>query len=265
MNSPLARLRIAGAILVLIFVGFLIFGRHGMRRQHGPIWTDIEPRIRSYIGTKTLLSALTGVLADDLARPLRGTCYPDDFLSEAAKVLARQMVAAYQKEGRLPELTPTLQSNGLTVYSDVEAKTPVEALQNFLHQAQSGAYISLQAYVQPTAETDEALLAFRTRLRDQSRLATTIGYGPRFLHSTGQLHKGDAGKGLFIQLTANTAQDAGIPDEAGRPESMMTFGVLKTAQALGDRQALLDNGRQVIRFHLSGDVPEQLKQLAEAK
>lgn len=88
-----------------------------------------------------------------------------------------------------------------------------------------------------------------------------MGYGPRFLHSTGQLHKGDAGQGLFIQFTADNVQDADIPDEAGKSGS--SIGVLKAAQALGDRQALLDNGRQVIRFHLGGDAPGQLKQLSE--
>ncbi len=137
-----------------------------------------------------------------------------------------------------------------------------EELQAFLAQAQAGDYISLQAYVQPTAETDAALLALRTRLRDHLKLATTVGYGPRFLHSTGQLHKGDAGNGLFIQFTADDSQDRAIPDEAGSPESTMSFGVLKMAQALGDKQALLDSGRRVIRFHLGDDVVGGLNLLA---
>ena len=134
----------------------------------------------------------------------------------------------------------------------------------FLALAQAGDYISLQAYVQPTAETDAALLALRLRLRDRLKLATTVGYGPRFLHSTGQLHKGDGGNGLFIQFTANEAQDVPIPDEAGSRASSMTFGVLKMAQALGDKRALEDAGRRVIRFHLGDDVVGGLKLLAEA-
>ena len=85
------------------------------------------------------------------------------------------------------------------------------------------------------------------------RLATTVGYGPRFLHSTGQLHKGDSGNGLFIQITADNAEDASIPDKAGEESSSMSFGVLALAQALGDRQALLDANRNVIRFHLDKD------------
>jgi transaldolase/glucose-6-phosphate isomerase len=122
----------------------------------------------------------------------------------------------------------------------------------------------LQAYLQPTAETDGALATLRIGLRDRFKLATTVGYGPRFLHSTGQLHKGDAGHGLFIQFTADDPRDAPIPDEAGSPESSITFGVLKAAQALGDYQALLDAGRRVIRFHLGKDIVGGLKRLTEA-
>jgi transaldolase/glucose-6-phosphate isomerase len=155
---------------------------------------------------------------------------------EAAKVLARRMVAEYTERGALP--------------SGESAPLTAGALNEFLAQAQPGDYIALQAYLQPTAETDTALAALRIHLRDQFRLATTVGYGPRFLHSTGQLHKGDAGHGLFIQFTADDPRDAPIPDEAGSPDSSITFGVLKAAQALGDRQALLDAGRRVIRFHL---------------
>ncbi|MEW5989433.1 MAG: hypothetical protein AB1791_22630, partial [Chloroflexota bacterium] len=166
---------------------------------------------------------------------------------ESAKVLARQLVAAYKETGRLPAV-------------EAAPLTPA-ALSDFLAQARPGDYIALQAYVQPTPEADAALLALRTRLRDQTHLATTVGYGPRFLHSTGQLHKGDGGNGLFIQFTADNAEDAPIPDEPGHPASSMTFGVLKAAQALGDRQALLDNGRRVIRVHLGADVTGGLQQL----
>jgi transaldolase/glucose-6-phosphate isomerase len=95
-------------------------------------------------------------------------------------------------------------------------------------------------------------------------MATTVGYGPRFLHSTGQLHKGDGGHGMFVQLTADTAKDVAIPDRAGGEGSSISFGVLKMAQALGDRQALLDGGRQVIRFHLGKDITGGLRRLVEA-
>lgn len=166
---------------------------------------------------------------------------------ESAKVLARQMVAEYMEKGRLPVVE--------------SAPVTAVALQNFLAQPQPGSYISLQAYVQPTAETDAALLALRTYLRDAYRLATTVGYGPRFLHSTGQLHKGDGGNGLFIQFTSDPFVDADIPDEASQPGSTMSFGVLKMAQALGDGQALLDADRRFIRFHLGSDVVGGLRSL----
>jgi len=177
---------------------------------------------------------------------------------EAAKVLARKMVNTYQEAGQLPPLEPTLQTEGIAVYADAKLgatnpESPREALDMILAEAQPGAYIALQAYIQPTPETDQALLALRTQIRDQTRLATTLGYGPRFLHSTGQLHKGDGGKGIFIQLTSDSSQDIPIPDEAGSDISSISFGMLKQAQALGDRQALIDGDRRVLRFHLNSD------------
>ena len=173
---------------------------------------------------------------------------------ESAKVLARKMVAEYQEQGSLPELQPTLQEHRITVYGSGEAKTAAEALEEFLSRARPGDYVALQAYVKPSEEATSSLQGLRLRLRARLWLATTVGYGPRFLHSTGQLHKGDAGNGLFVQFTADDERDAPIPDEARSAASSLTFGVLKEAQALGDRPALLDAGRRVIRFHLDEDV-----------
>jgi transaldolase/glucose-6-phosphate isomerase len=169
---------------------------------------------------------------------------------ESAKVLAREMIAAYTQTGTLPR--------------GESAPLTAATVREFLAQARPGDYVALQAYVTPTTETDAALQDLRTRLRDHLKLATTSGYGPRFLHSTGQLHKGDAGNGLFIQLTADDARDADIPDEAGSPHSSITFGVFKKAQVEGDQQALLKAGRRVIRFHLGNDVVGGLKRLADA-
>ena len=184
---------------------------------------------------------------------------------ESAKILARKMVAEYEEKGELPELEPTLQEDGVTVYGGSgEAKTAEGALEEFLSQARPGDYVSLQAYVQPSDETTASLQELRLRLRDRLRAATTVGYGPRFLHSTGQLHKGDAGNGLFIQFTADHPRDADIPDEAGAPDTSLSFGVLVDAQALGDRQALLDAGRRVIRLDLGSDVAGGLRRMAGA-
>jgi len=181
---------------------------------------------------------------------------------EAAKVLAREITAEYREKGMLPVESALIEEDGIAVYGDVTANNLESALTNFLKKAKPGSYISLQAYLQPTAETNSFLQTLRTRLRDRFRLATTLGYGPRFLHSTGQLHKGDAGHGLFIQFTADDQRDAPIPDEAGLPASTMTFGVLKAAQAIGDRQALVNRGRKVIRFHLGKNAVDALKRLA---
>lgn len=129
------------------------------------------------------------------------------------------------------------------------------ALKELSGQARPGDYLALLAYLPPTPQTDEALREIRLRLRDALRLATTVGYGPRYLHSTGQLHKGGAGNGLFIQLTADDREDAAIPGEP------YTFGVLKKAQALGDLQALRSRRRRVLAVNLGDDVAAGLGQL----
>ncbi|MHB8771061.1 MAG: glucose-6-phosphate isomerase [Syntrophales bacterium] len=172
---------------------------------------------------------------------------------EAAKVLARRMIAAYRETGTIPPEQPTGEAEGIAVYGAAEPSEPAAALDAFLTQAGEGAYAAIQAYLNPSPEIGAALEGFRVRLRERSGLPVTLGYGPRFLHSTGQLHKGDRGRGLFIQLTADDPADAAIPDELGRPGSSLTFGILKAAQASGDRQALRDKGRRVIRFHLRAD------------
>jgi glucose-6-phosphate isomerase len=180
---------------------------------------------------------------------------------EAAKDLARRMIARYGETGAMQEETPAFTAPGISVYGDVLSGTPGEALTEFVGQAGPGAYAAIQAYLRPCPETGAALARFRLRVRERFRIAVTVGYGPRFLHSTGQLHKGDAGRGLFIQLTADDPRDAAIPDKLGAAASSLSFGSLKTAQAIGDRQALLDAGRRVLRFHLHGDVSGGLELL----
>lgn len=158
---------------------------------------------------------------------------------EAAKNLARTMVSAYFLTGSLP--------TGTTVAPSAAA------LDSFVDQAGPGAYIAIQAYINPTEAADRALGQLRQQLRDATGRATTLGYGPRYLHSTGQLHKGDGGRGLFIQLLSEPKADLPIPDDAKTDTSTMTFGILKAAQALGDAQALEAVGRKVLRFDLGTD------------
>ena len=181
---------------------------------------------------------------------------------ESAKIQARKMVDEYKEKGELPEPEPTVEADGMAVYSAGEATGVDEALEEFLGQSRSGDYVSLQAYLPPSEETTEVLQGMRVRLRERLKLATTSGYGPRFLHSTGQLHKGDGGNGLFIQFTADPGAEVPIPDEAGENDATLTFGILEAAQALGDRQALLDVDRRVIRLHLGADVNGGLNKLA---
>ncbi|GIL09412.1 MAG: glucose-6-phosphate isomerase [Chloroflexota bacterium] len=183
---------------------------------------------------------------------------------ESAKVLGRQMVAAFSEAGTFPPEAPLLTENGVAVSGGAPARSLGEALALFLNQAHPASYVGLQAYIAPTPETDTLLEAIRARLRDKYRLATTVGYGPRYLHSTGQLHKGDGGSGLFLQITSDAAADLPIPDAAGAPQSSLTFGTLKLAQALGDREALLENGRRVLRLHLGTDVQGGLRALLAA-
>lgn len=182
---------------------------------------------------------------------------------ESAKRRAKEMVAAYQEQGSLPVSPPSVKTGNVAVHTAAPpGSTPAAALERFLEHASTGGYVAIHAYVQPTEANDAALLKLRLYLRERSGLPVTVGYGPRFLHSTGQLHKGDAGKGLFVQITTEPLQDLPIPDEPGSSGSSVTFGALKMAQALGDAQALQDAGRHVIRLHLWGDdVPALLTEL----
>ena len=182
---------------------------------------------------------------------------------ESAKIVARRMMKTYTNEGKLPELFASLEESGIKVYGDIEVTNLHDAVLDFLNKFEKDkSYVSIQAYIKPNDETTAALHNFRTAIQKKYKLATTVGYGPRFLHSTGQLHKGDVGHGLFIQLTASMPEDIDIPENPGKRNSFFSFGVLKDAQALGDRQALLDNNRKFIRFDLGNDVVGSLQILA---
>jgi len=182
---------------------------------------------------------------------------------EAAKVQARRMLQEFTDRGKLPAAEPGLVDGDVEVYSDLSSRSLASTLKTFLDEVRPGDYVAIQAYVHQTKEASGYLQQFRHRIRDNYKVATTLGFGPRFLHSTGQLHKGDDGHGLFIQITTDDAEDIPIPDEPGKEASSITFGVLKAAQAMGDMQALIDKGRRVIRFHLRGDVAQGIRTLLE--
>ena len=142
----------------------------------------------------------------------------------------------------------------------IDAGRPAELasqgdLATLLSLARPGDYFALMAYLEDSPPIDRALQALRLALLERFQLATTLGYGPRFLHSTGQYHKGGPPKGLFIQLTADHAADLPVPGEA------YSFATLVAAQAEGDLQALAQRGRRAIRIALGPDPARQITRL----
>lgn len=172
---------------------------------------------------------------------------------EAAKKLAGEMVRRYRETGALGAETPVFEKEGVLVYGGPGGASPGGILRSFLAGVPEEGYIAVQAYLDPCLETDRVLSEFRERLFLHFRKAVSVGYGPRYLHSTGQLFKGDGGKGFFVQLTADPVGDAEIPEEGSPGKAAVTFGVLERAQALGDRRALLARGRKVLSIHLGGN------------
>ena len=182
---------------------------------------------------------------------------------EAAKILAREMLAEYSKEGKLSQQNPNFELDSIKVFSNNDSKDFNSLLSNQLgvdarnFRNKGNQYIAIHTYVKPDETVDKLLHSFRTSLQKKYKSAVTVGYGPRFLHSTGQLHKGDAGKGVFIQFISSSKNDVAIPDNAGEAKSTMSFGTLITAQAFGDRKALKNSGRKVISFLFDGSDEEK--------
>ncbi len=183
---------------------------------------------------------------------------------ESSKVASRKVMNEFSQTGMLPQTRPAVESDGMGLFGDVSGDSVPDALRSFLEAVRPGDYISLQAYLPPHEGTSEALQALRLALREQYHVATTTGYGPRFLHSTGQLHKGDDGSGVFIQFSADMPQYAGIPDEPGSSVRTVTFAILKTSQVLGDAEALRAADRRMVRIHLGSDPVSTLKVLTKA-
>ena len=181
---------------------------------------------------------------------------------EATKTHTNRMIEEFRNNKEWPAPRPALSLTACEVYGDVSARTLSSALTRFLAQAGEGAYGGLQVYLSPSPAIDDALQKLRLAISSRYKIAVTTGYGPRYLHSVGQLHKGDAGRGLFIQMTGPNKSDIGIPDELGKPGSSLTFGELKAAQAEADRQALLDKGRKILRIHWKKDAAGGIRTLA---
>jgi transaldolase/glucose-6-phosphate isomerase len=168
---------------------------------------------------------------------------------QMAKDLAREMMKKAE--------TGSIIENTVKTVAMSEPQNVLEEVTHWLAQVQKNDYIGIQAYIFPTPEISEILQKLRSELVTQLKVATTSGYGPRFLHSTGQLHKGGPNSGLFLQLIDEPTNDVQVP------ETTFTFGKLIRAQALGDYQALTQLDRRVIRINLKSDVRSNLMALVK--
>ncbi len=182
---------------------------------------------------------------------------------EATKKHTRAVIANLEKCSDVADEKPAMTFGQGEIFGGIHGAAPADAFRNFLKQAKAGDYICLQVFLSPSQETDEAVMGLRDVLARKYALPVTYGYGPRYLHSTGQLHKGDSGNGVFIQLTQDHAPDVNIPDNIGEEKSSLTFGALNAAQAKGDRQALTEAGRRILRFHFRTNPAAGLKAVAE--
>ena len=204
-------------------------------------------------------------MATAVAGSLLGINVFDQPNVQESKDYTTSYLDAFKKSGTLPEEEAILVDGDVRVFADAmnrkgldKAKTLDEVVAAHVSTIQAGDYLAINAYVERTPFVHDVFQQIRMAVRDAKQVATTLGYGPRFLHSTGQLHKGGPNSGVFIQVTSDDAEDLAIPGET------YTFGVLKAAQALGDMQSLTARNRRVIRVHVRADVESGLKQLQKA-
>ncbi|MEP7212001.1 MAG: bifunctional transaldolase/phosoglucose isomerase [Acidobacteriota bacterium] len=186
---------------------------------------------------------------------------------ESAKIEARKLTDEYEKEGKLPDETPFFESDGISLFS---SDTYAERLQGLaadnsltglisahLEEIGKRDYFALLAYVAMNPEHRDLLQKIRVQVLESKSVATCLGFGPRFLHSTGQAYKGGGNNGVFLQITSDDQFDLPVPGQK------YTFGVVKAAQARGDFQVLLDRGRRALRIHLGPDVAAGLRKVLE--
>jgi glucose-6-phosphate isomerase len=187
---------------------------------------------------------------------------------ESAKIETRTLTTEYEKTGKLPERKPFLVDAGIELYAtDAYAATLKAAateatlaatLRAHLNQLHAGDYFATVAFLPMFAENEAAIQGFRHKVRDQKHVATCLGFGPRFLHSTGQDYKGGPNTGVFLQITAGHAVDVAIPGQK------YSFGIVIDAQAAGDLAVLESRGRRALRVHLGKDVGAGLNALSAA-
>ena len=187
---------------------------------------------------------------------------------EASKVATRKLTAEYEKTGNLPPEKPILEEQGIKLFTDDKNAAALKQaagrdqslagyLTAHLNRLAAGDYCALLAYLEQNDAHQEQLQAMRHVIRDAKRVATCLGFGPRFLHSTGQAYKGGPNTGVFLQITCDDAADLPVPGQR------YTFGVVKAAQARGDFEVLSARGRRALRVHLGPDVRAGLAMLHE--
>ncbi|MFA7289079.1 MAG: hypothetical protein WC055_09375 [Melioribacteraceae bacterium] len=177
---------------------------------------------------------------------------------ESAKIVAREMIAKYVETKVDPQKNSYFEGSSLDINSS-EGYSEIQSILKF--NKDDFEYIAIQAFINPNSVPDETITELKVALQKKYNLPITFGIGPRFLHSTGQLHKGDKGKGLFLQLIEENSADLMIPDEPLAECYSYSFGVLVKAQGLGDRKALLDAGRKVITIALGLKAEEAIQKI----
>jgi transaldolase/glucose-6-phosphate isomerase len=184
---------------------------------------------------------------------------------EASKVKTRELTSAYEHSGKLPPETALLKDGDLTLFADDnnrkalgQSTTLVDALTAHFARMGDGDYGALLAYIERNTQHHDVLQAIRLLIRDRKRVATCLGFGPRFLHSTGQAYKGGPNSGVFLQITCDDAADLPVP------EQKYTFGIVKAAQARGDFEVLAERDRRLLRIHLGSHVAAGLATLKDA-
>jgi transaldolase/glucose-6-phosphate isomerase len=187
---------------------------------------------------------------------------------EASKIETKKLTSEYEAKGSLPPETPILTDAGFSLFTDeknaadlAKAVGSDRSLKNYLraHLSRLGAgdYFGLLAYIEMNPEHESLLQTLRTSVRDSKKVATCLGFGPRFLHSTGQAYKGGPNTGVFLQITCDDAVDLPVPQQK------YTFGIVKAAQARGDFAVLAERKRRALRVHIGKDVTANLKKLAD--
>jgi transaldolase/glucose-6-phosphate isomerase len=185
---------------------------------------------------------------------------------EASKVKTRELTAAYERTGALPAEEPFFRGGGFALYADERNQAALKpaatslaaALKAHFGRVGAGDYVGLLAYIERNSEHIAVLQRLRPMIRDRTKAATCLGFGPRFLHSTGQAYKGGPNSGVFLQITGADPADLPVP---GRK---YTFGVVKAAQARGDFDVLAERGRRALRVHIEGNLVAGLEALAGA-